>query len=102
MFTIEQSGSITKANTIDDLINEYIKQCVNKYVIINCGGGSNGGSLKESDVKKTVKESIEKELLKYVSKDELDTKINEAIKGIQLPVVPDDLISDTIQIMQSF
>ena len=70
MFTIEQSGGITKQNTIDDLINEYIKQCVNKYVIINCGGGGNGGSLTNADIKKTINESIEKELLKYVSKEE--------------------------------
>ena len=31
--------------------------------------------MNESEAKKTVKESLEKELLKYVSKDELETKL---------------------------
>lgn len=33
MFSIEQSGVITKTNTIDGLINEYIKRYVDNYVI---------------------------------------------------------------------
>ena len=40
MFTIEQSGHITKTNTIDGLINEYIKRYVDNYVIK--GDSSNG------------------------------------------------------------
>ena len=52
MFTIEQSGHITKTNTIDGLINEYIKRYVDNYVIK--GDTSNGNGITEEQLNEAV------------------------------------------------
>lgn len=85
MFTIEQSGVITKTNTIDGLINEYIKRYVDNYVITS-----------------GVSSTITKEHLNELKTD-LETKIKNAINDIDLSgyalktdikELPNDLINE--------
>ncbi|KAK8895458.1 hypothetical protein M9Y10_023923 [Tritrichomonas musculus] len=86
MFSIEQSGVITKTNTIDGLINEYIKRYVDNYVITS-----------------GVSSTITKEHLNELKTD-LETKIRNAINDIDLSgyalktdikELPTDLINET-------
>ena len=96
MFTIEQSGHITKTNTIEGLINEYIKRYVDNYVIkdnVSNGdvGGSNGNRITEEQLNETVNGLrdfiINNNALStdipddLINEESLKKKINESLKG---------------------
>ena len=99
MFTIEQSGHITKTNTIDGLINEYIKRYVDNYVIKGDSsngnvGISNGNGITKEQLNEAVNGLRDYVINNYalstdipddlINEESLTTKINEALKGYAL------------------
>ena len=102
MFTIEQAGTIKKVNTIDELIIEYIKKyacqasgTLTKEDVVKLINESMGNHLQTFALKSEVDAQIEacaldtdlfdyvkkddfnKELLKYVSSEDVENKLTE-------------------------
>lgn len=114
MFTIEQSGHITKTNTIDGLINEYIKRYVDNYVIKGDSsngnvGIPNGNGITEEQLNEAVNGLRDYVINNYalstdipddlINEESLTTKINESLKGYALKSeIPEVLKNSELQL----